>query len=205
MSCCPGSTSDTCLAPLVVAADQPYHPTQWLAEVLGSAEFKYGGLVGIRILRVLALAILVAAVYLTARQFASQRAAGVVTLLVTFGTSAAWGERPQVAGLVLYAVVVLLRVRAERSQAVPWLTVPVHWVWACLHGSWIVGLSTGVVMTGPDQPSASSRPSPAGLRQRAVNGCHRSDVSRACAPDRAVSGWRGRQPRCERMATAGAG
>jgi hypothetical protein len=35
--------------------------------------------------------------------------------------------------------------RARRDEAVPWLVVPLTWVWAMLHGSWVIGVATGAL------------------------------------------------------------
>lgn len=129
--------------PLVVLADRPYVPTQWLAEVVGSVAHDLGGLTAILWLRFLALVSLTVVVYLVARLDAGPRRAALAAVLGVVATSAAWGERPQLAGAVLEAVTLWLWSRCRRRGTTPWAVVPLFWLWACVHGTWIIGLLTG--------------------------------------------------------------
>lgn len=141
--------------PLVVLADRPYVPTQWLSELIGSVVFQATGMVGLHALRLVAILVLLSAVHVTARRtMAPARASGVV-LLLAFTTSAAWAERPQLAGLALGAVSVLLWDRMLADGRPRWALLPLTWVWAMLHGTWAVGLGIGGValvaaLTGPE-------------------------------------------------------
>ncbi|PKW27172.1 glycosyltransferase family 39 protein [Phycicoccus duodecadis] len=131
--------------PLVALADRAYLPTQWLSEVVGSWAVDGAGLVGLRVLRLLALLVMMAALYATARRtMTPARSAGVV-LVVAVTTAAAWAERPQVAGLALAAVTVLLWERTLADGRPRWLLVPLTWVWAMVHGTWAVGLAFGAL------------------------------------------------------------
>lgn len=131
--------------PLVELADRGYLPTQWLAEVGMDAVHGVTGVGGIHVVRVLALVALVAFVHLTARvQISKGRAAGV-TLAVITGTATGWAERPQLIGLVLFAVTVWLWSRSRVHGGAPWTVVPLTWVWAMLHGSWVLGIATGAL------------------------------------------------------------
>ena len=62
------------------------------------------------------------------------------------GTAIAWGERPQLAGMVLLAATVAVWWRASEASSVPWVVVPLTWLWACLHGSWLLGAAVGGVL-----------------------------------------------------------
>ncbi len=129
--------------PLVVLADRAYVPTQWLAEVVGSLAVDTAGLLGLRVLRLVALLLLMAAVYATARRAMTPARATGVVVLVAATTAAAWAERPQVAGLALAAVTVLLWDRTLADGRPRWVLVPIAWVWAMLHGTWALGLGFG--------------------------------------------------------------
>ncbi|WP_299442794.1 hypothetical protein [uncultured Phycicoccus sp.] len=129
--------------PLVVLADRAYLPTQWLAEILGSLIVDAAGLAGLRVLRLLALLVLFAATYATARRAMTPARATGVVVLVAATTAAAWAERPQVAGLALAAVTVLLWDRTLADGRPRWVLVPIAWVWAMLHGTWALGLAFG--------------------------------------------------------------
>ncbi len=132
--------------PLATLADQPYVPTQWLAQRAMAWTWAAAGMDGIQVVRLLLVICLGAAVVATCRLVASTAAAGFAAALTMFGAAAAWGERPQLAGLVLFAVVTLLWWRSTLRGAVPWAVVPLTWLWACLHGTWTLGIGAGVVL-----------------------------------------------------------
>lgn len=131
--------------PLVVLADRAYLPTQWLSEVVMSAVHSVTGVAGIHALRALAIGALIALVQLTAATYTTAVRAAGVALPTVAATAAQWGERPQLAGLVLLAATTWLWSRARRDASVPWAVVPLTWVWAMVHGSWVLGLLTGAL------------------------------------------------------------
>jgi hypothetical protein len=133
--------------PLVALADRPYVPTQWLAEVVQSVIYQRFGLEGVQAFRILGIILLILFVYLAARCFASPFPAALTTLIAVLATSGAWGERPQLAGLVLGSLFLLIWARAWTRGTVPWLVLPLLWLWACLHGSWILGIATGLLFS----------------------------------------------------------
>jgi hypothetical protein len=131
--------------PLVVLADQPYSPTQWLAEVAMSVVHEVSGVAGIHVLRALAVVALLIFLQLTAVVYTTPVRAAGVALPALVASAAQWGERPQLAGLVLLATTTWLWSRARRDATVPWLVIPLTWVWAMLHGSWVLGVATGTL------------------------------------------------------------
>ena len=131
--------------PLVVLADRPYVPTQWLAEVVGSVAYDAAGIVGIHVLRYLALVALVVLVQATGRIWTSPARSMAITLGVVVATATAWGERPQLLGLVFGAATVWLWTRTWRDGRPRWLLVPLAWVWSMCHGSWALGLAVGAL------------------------------------------------------------
>lgn len=131
--------------PLTVLADRAYVPTQWLTEVMASATYELSGLYGIHLVRLLAVVAVATLTYASIRTITDPPRAAAITLPTLFATSAAWAERPQLIGLAMHALVVLLWMRAWRSGRTPWLVVPTMWLWACLHGTWALGLVTGAV------------------------------------------------------------
>lgn len=146
--------------PLVVIADRPYIATQWLSQVIFSFIYQFVGLDGILLLRLAALLVLLAAVFAASRLSAGRVAAAIATLVGMTASSAAWAERPQVLGLALHGVLVLLWVRAQQRRTTPWLVVPLMWLWACVHGTWILGLATGLVFM-----AGAVMDNPGGLRR----------------------------------------
>lgn len=131
--------------PLVVIADRPYLPTQWLAEVAGSWVHDIAGVTGIHVLRLLALLAVLGLVQLTGRVWTTPVRSAGITLATVVATATAWGERPQLLGVALAAATVLLWTRTLRDRRPRWVLVPLIWVWAMCHGSWAVGVATGVV------------------------------------------------------------
>lgn len=131
--------------PLVTLADRPYVPSQWLGQEVFSWLYQYFGLTGILALRLLLIEALVAFLYLACRNVVGPMPAAASTLLATIATAAAWGERPQLIGLVLEAAVSFAWLAARIRGRAYWVVIPTMWLWACVHGSWVVGLATGIL------------------------------------------------------------
>ena len=132
--------------PLAALADRPYVPTQWLAQRAMAWTWSAAGMTGIQVVRLLLVLCLGAAVVAVCRLVAPTTAAGFAAAVTMFGAAAAWGERPQLLGLVLFAGVTLLWWRSTLRGAVPWAVVPLTWLWACVHGSWLLGVAAGGVL-----------------------------------------------------------
>ena len=132
--------------PLAALADRPYVPTQWLAQRAMAWTWSAAGMTGIQVVRLLLVLCLGATVLAVCRLVAPTTAAGFAAAVTMFGAAAAWGERPQLLGLVLFAGVTLLWWRSTLRGAVPWAVVPVTWLWACVHGSWLLGVAAGGVL-----------------------------------------------------------
>jgi hypothetical protein len=133
--------------PLAELADRAYVPTQWLSQVGMSIVYDVWGMNGIQITRVLLVLLLGVLVVAAARVTAPATAAAIAAAITMFSTSIAWGERPQLAATVLLGAAVLLWWRALDQGRVPWLVMPLAWVWALVHGSWILGVAVGVLLT----------------------------------------------------------
>lgn len=149
--------------PLVLIADRPYMPTQWLGEVAGSVVHEVAGMTGIHAMRAVAVVVVAAAVVATARVSTSPVRAVAIGLLVVFATSAAWGDRPQLAGLAFAAVTVLAWSRSLSDARIRWWLVPMTWVWAMTHGSWALGLAISAVASvacGLEHRAIRARPLP---------------------------------------------
>ncbi|MFQ6172850.1 hypothetical protein ACK8HX_14665 [Oryzobacter sp. R7] len=132
--------------PMAALADRTYVPTQWLAQVAMSLVHDASGTTGIEAARLLLVLALGAAVLLASRAVAGPGASLLATALTMLGAAAAWGERPQLAGVVLLALVVAAWWWASERGRVPWVVVPLTWLWATVHGSWLVGIGAGVVV-----------------------------------------------------------
>ena len=141
-----GQRFDSVPDPLAALADRTYVPTQWLAQILMSGLYDVAGMAGIQIARLVLVIALGALVALAGRTLARTTAAFSSTALTMFAASAAWGERPQLAGTVLLAAVTALWWKASERGSVPWAAIPVQWAWTMIHGSWILGLAVQVVL-----------------------------------------------------------
>ena len=78
--------------PLVVLADQPYSPTQWLAEVGMSVVHEVSGVAGIHVVRALAVVALLAFLQLTAVVYTTPVRAAGVALPAFVASAAQWGN-----------------------------------------------------------------------------------------------------------------
>jgi hypothetical protein len=126
-------------------AGQPWHDQQWGAQVLLALTERAGGWTGLVLLRaVLTAATFGLVAFAAVRQGAAVRTASLVALLA-FGVAAvAMALRPQLFGMVLFALVLLLVVERQRQPRLLWLTLPITILWANLHGSFFLA---GVLLT----------------------------------------------------------
>ena len=120
-------------------AGAPWLDQQWLAQVLLASGYRLGGWEALAVLRALLVAVtfgLVAAVAIA--RGASQRTAAILALLAFAISSPALALRPQLFGIVIFAVLLLLV--AGRDRHPRWLVlVPVlACAWANLHGSFVL-------------------------------------------------------------------
>ncbi|WP_215512784.1 hypothetical protein [Phycicoccus mangrovi] len=132
--------------PLTVLADRPYVPTQWLAQVGMSVVDDVAGVPGIHAVRALLLVALAALLAATARRWAGPLASVVVATAALVATSAAWGERPQLLGLVLAAVSLHLWTGTLVDGRPRWSLLAVAWLWSAMHGSWPLGVGFGLLV-----------------------------------------------------------
>ncbi len=126
-----------------VAAGEPWRTQSWLVDLLyGRMELMFGGvawattMVVVVIIGTLSLVGLV-----TYRYVHSTFSTGVWLfilgwLLLPFGV-----PRPVVFSYLLLAMLVLVLALDDRAR---WVAVPILWLWAGVHGSWLIGL--GLVM-----------------------------------------------------------
>ena len=110
-----------------------------------SGVYEVGGMAALQSLRVVLVVALVGLVLLACRTVAGPAAAAASATMAAFATSASWGERPQLLGMVLLALTVALWWRALRRDRLPWVLLPVTWLWACIHGTWLIGVALGAL------------------------------------------------------------
>lgn len=120
-------------------------PTQWVPQVVMARAEESFGLPGVAWLAGLQVVALVVTVYVVARHRASPLVASAITVVVLLACGPGLSMRPQVLSFVLVAVTVAAWSRARERDTVPWLLVPLTWVWAMTHGMWFVGVVIGLV------------------------------------------------------------
>jgi hypothetical protein len=125
--------------------DVSWLPTQWSTQIVAAQFERWFGLPGVAWLFGALILALVVLLYVTCRRQGSALPATIATALAVLGASAQLSARPQVVTLILLVVVVGSWLRAERTGKVPWLLIPLTWVWATAHGMWTLGVVVGLV------------------------------------------------------------
>lgn len=126
--------------PWSYASAHPWLLHEWLSELVMYGAYALGGYPGVALLRALLLGAIVAVVLWSCRRVASPDVASVVAALATIAILPAAAERPQlVSWVVLAALCPWLRSRFSERRP-PWALVPIVWLWANLHGLWLVAV-----------------------------------------------------------------
>jgi hypothetical protein len=124
-------------------------PDQWLGEVLLYAAYAIGSWTGTIALRALTVGVLIGIVLWTALAERPHRPIiAVLVSLPAIGVSRfAWTDRPELFGLVCFAVLIALLRAVRRGSPTSFaLCVPLVLVWANLHGSYALGLGLVLVV-----------------------------------------------------------
>ena len=133
----PGSVSSLATADWV--------PTQWLSEVVMAQTEDWFGLAGVAWLSGFLFLTLALVVYWACRRRAEPAVAALLVVLALIACTSGISMRPQLVSYVLVVVTIAAWQRAGDTGRVPWLLVPVTWVWTMCHGMWPVGIVIGVV------------------------------------------------------------
>jgi hypothetical protein len=126
-------------------ASSSWVPTQWSTELLMAKLEDWFGLPGVAVFYGALFLALILGVYLLCRRYCGPLGSTVATGFAVIGCGPSLSARPQVVSLILFVVVVAAWLRAGRDLRVPWLLVPLTWVWATAHGLWSAGVIVGVV------------------------------------------------------------
>jgi hypothetical protein len=132
--------------PLSDLTVHPFVLHQWLPDLGLSLVNELAGLAGVAWLAQAARTALCVALYLLCRRWAGPLPAALVAGLTVLGTVDNLSPRPQLVGFVLLAVTVGAWLRTAEDQRVRWWLVPLSWLWACSHGTWVVGVTVGAVV-----------------------------------------------------------
>jgi len=122
-----------------------YVPTEWLPAIAGQVIYQNFGLPGIAWLRCAGILGLLSALVWSARRSANTLTAVLVSFVGLVGAYGGLTERPQLAGLAFLALAVGAWWRTGLDLRPRWWLVPVTWLWACVHGLWLVGIAAGLV------------------------------------------------------------
>lgn len=133
--------------PLSTFTNQPWVLTQWLPELALSLANQWGGLPAVAFLAQVGRLAVCVVVYVACRRTGGPLAATLVTGITVLATAASLSPRPQLVGFVLLAVTVSVWVRVLSDPRAPWVLVPLTWVWASSHGTWVVGVMLGLATT----------------------------------------------------------
>jgi hypothetical protein len=122
------------------AAGMPWTDQQWGAQAVLGTVYRLGGWTGLVVLRAVLVAIIVGCLFVIGRDRGlSTRWAALLALAAFVVSAAALGLRPQLLGMALFAVVLVLvagrRAHPGRLWAIPVIVL----VWANIHGSFFLG------------------------------------------------------------------
>ncbi|TQM64547.1 hypothetical protein [Humibacillus xanthopallidus] len=126
-------------------ASRPWVLNQWLAELTMSLWQEWFGLAGIAWLRILLAMAATFAVWLTCRERASILVASLVSVVALVGMIGSFSARPQLASFVLTPIFVGAWLRTADDGRARWWLIAISWLWACLHGLWVIGPAIGLV------------------------------------------------------------
>lgn len=126
--------------------DHHWHSTAWLSEIVLSLVHQAAGFTGIVALRLVLTLAFLAALFRVLVVGSHDRIAPVVYVITVLPAASYFQERPQTASLV-FLVWLAARLRGFLEQDRPphrWRTVAVIYVWACIHGLFV--LAPGVLV-----------------------------------------------------------
>ncbi len=119
-------------------------PTQWLSQVVMARTEDALGLAGVAWLFGLLFLTLALSLYWCCRRVAEPLVCAVVVALTLIACSPGISMRPQMLSYLLVAVTAALWLTARSTGRVPWLLVPLTWVWTMCHGMWPLGILIGL-------------------------------------------------------------
>jgi hypothetical protein len=131
--------------PYSFTSDRPWINHEWLSETVMYLSYRVmgpSGLVTLRLLTIVLVGLLVSASIRT--EHLSQAGRDLLIMLgVILSLPRTQHVRPQLFSVLLFAVLLLILIRADRGHRRGlWLVPPMMAAWANLHGGWMVGLGT---------------------------------------------------------------
>jgi hypothetical protein len=132
---------------LATFAQLPFVYHQWLPELLMAAANAVGGLPGVAWLFQLMLLGFLLATYALCRSQAGILAAVLASVAAWVGAGGSLSPRPQVVGFILLALSLAAWLRTENDGRLRWWLVPLTFLWACVHGTWVYAVALAVVFS----------------------------------------------------------
>lgn len=128
------------------SATADWTPTQLLPEVLAAGLYDRWGLPAIAWLYGVGLVAFVLVAYSVCRRGAGSLPAALATGLCVMASSGSLSPRPQVLSFIFLLVVVAAWLRTEQDLKPRWWLIPLTWLWALCHGSWITSALVGAAV-----------------------------------------------------------
>ena len=126
---------------------KPWALTQWLPDLAMSLANQWAGLPGVALLAQVGRLGVCLGIYVSCRRCSGPLAAALVTGIAVLGTAASLSPRPQLVGFALLTITTTAWLGTAQDLRPRWWLIPMSWVWASSHGSWVVGLMVGVAAT----------------------------------------------------------
>ncbi len=121
------------------AYGRPWLNQQWLAEIVLATAFRLGGWFGLVALRGILVAFVLTFVFFACRAAgAATRRAAWLTLASGILLPAGFMLRPQLLGILCFAVAAWLVARRRTHPRGVWIVIPITVLWANLHGSFFL-------------------------------------------------------------------
>jgi len=122
------------------AAGASWVDQQWGAQAVLAAVYRVGGWTGLALFRAALIGVIFGCLYVIGRHRGlTARTAALLTLAAFAISAVALGLRPQLLGMTLFAIVLLLVVDRHAHPRRLWLVPLLVAVWANLHGSFFLG------------------------------------------------------------------
>jgi hypothetical protein len=122
------------------AAGQPWFDQQWAAQVILAGTYRLAGWGGLAILRAVLVGVVFGCTFAACHiEGLSRRTAAIVTLGAFVVAAPTLALRPQLLGMALFALGLLVITLRRRRPWIVFLIVPLTLVWANVHGSFFLG------------------------------------------------------------------
>jgi hypothetical protein len=141
------------------AAGERWLDQNWGAQVLLALVFRIAGWTGLAILRAALVGLVFGSVLAACRRLGvGDRTAALLTLGAFVVASFTLALRPQLFGIAIVAMILLLTTYRRERPRLLWLAVPLIAVWANIHGSFVLGIGLlGLVWIGDLRDGGRSR------------------------------------------------